>query len=164
MASQITAEDNQAVSGNAKEEASTSREDSQKMPGDNNDKQDSTKLPSWSQKPKSEEEEVVKQDDNNNDDNTSSLQKSEEEVDDEQPELTFPQQLMEAIESESTSPNGVIIQNSPDNEKNGKLVLEWGEKGNSFIIRDKTLFEREVVSKYFNVKCKFMSFVRKLYR
>ena len=45
-----------------------------------------------------------------------------------------------------------------------KRVLEWPPEGKSFTIRDKAKLEREVLPKYFTVKCKFMSFVRKLYR
>ena len=70
-------------------------------------------------------------------------------------EATFPQQLMDMIEKETTS--GAT---TPDGEK----VLEWLPNGDAFIIRDKSLLEKEVLPKYFNAKCKFMSFVRKLYR
>ena len=61
---------------------------------------------------------------------------------------TFPQQLWDAIEQETTLEGG---------------VLEWLPAGDSFIIRDKALFESEVLTKYFN-RCKFLSFTRKLYR
>jgi hypothetical protein len=70
-------------------------------------------------------------------------------------EATFPQQLMDVIEKETTS--GAIM---PSGEK----VLEWLPNGDSFIIRDKALLEKEVLPKHFSAKCKFMSFVRKLYR
>ena len=70
-------------------------------------------------------------------------------------EATFPQQLMDMIEKETTSGN-----TTPNDEK----VLEWLPNGDAFIIRDKSLLEKEVLPKYFNAKCKFMSFVRKLYR
>lgn len=70
-------------------------------------------------------------------------------------EATFPQQLMDVIEKETT--NGTAT-------SGGEKVLEWLPNGDAFIIRDKTLLEKEVLPKYFNIKCKFMSFVRKLYR
>lgn len=70
------------------------------------------------------------------------------------PEATFPQQLMDVIESESE--NGALV--------DGKRVIEWLPDGNSFVIRDKGVLERDVLPKYFSAKCKFMSFVRKLYR
>ena len=76
-----------------------------------------------------------------------------------QPELeerTFPHQLMDMIESETTDDDAVTV--------NGQKAIEWRSKGNKFIIRDKVALERRVLPKYFNNKCKFMSFVRKLYR
>jgi hypothetical protein len=70
-------------------------------------------------------------------------------------EATFPQQLMDVIENETSS--GTTT-------SEGEKVLEWLSNGDAFIIRDKSLLEKEVLPKYFNAKCKFMSFVRKLYR
>jgi hypothetical protein len=70
-------------------------------------------------------------------------------------EATFPQQLMDVVEKETT--NGTTT-------SDGEKVLEWLPNGDAFIIRDKGLLEKEVLPKYFNAKCKFMSFVRKLYR
>lgn len=68
---------------------------------------------------------------------------------------TFPQHLMDAIEQESQQDKPVTI-------------LDWVEGGNAFLIRDKDAFETIVIPKYFDRggvnKCKFMSFVRKLYR
>ena len=66
---------------------------------------------------------------------------------------TFPQHLMDVIEqSQHDEPN----------------ILEWVNGGGAFLIRDKEAFEQNIlVPKYFNRgrnKCKFMSFVRKLYR
>ena len=69
-------------------------------------------------------------------------------------EQTFPQQLMDAIEQETK--NGATI--------NGERVFEWLPGGDAFIIRDKKKLETEVLPRYFSTKCKFMSFVRKLYR
>jgi hypothetical protein len=69
---------------------------------------------------------------------------------------TFPQHLMDVIEQESQQDNN-----------NGDLsILDWVEGGDAFLIRDKVAFERTVLPKYFskNCKCKFISFVRKLYR
>ncbi len=68
---------------------------------------------------------------------------------------TFPQYLMNVIERES--------QHDQPN------ILDWVEVngGDAFLIRDKEAFERNIVPKYFSrgvTKCKFMSFVRKLYR
>ena len=65
---------------------------------------------------------------------------------------TFPQHLMDAIEQES--------------QLDKPCILEWVEGGDAFLIRDKLAFERTVLPKYFskNCKCKFISFVRKLYR
>ncbi|KAL7536624.1 hypothetical protein ACHAXR_007301 [Thalassiosira sp. AJA248-18] len=65
-------------------------------------------------------------------------------------EATFPQQLMDVIEKETKE--GVTI--------DGERVLEWLPAGDAFVIRDKKRFEKEVLPKYFNSKCKFMSFVR----
>mmetsp|Transcript_18495 Transcript_18495/g.38882 ORF Transcript_18495/g.38882 Transcript_18495/m.38882 type:complete len:375 (-) Transcript_18495:124-1248(-) len=70
-------------------------------------------------------------------------------------EATFPQQLMDAIEQE-TKDGGATI--------NGLKVVEWLPSGDAFVIRDKKSFERVVLPRYFSAKCKFMSFVRKLYR
>lgn len=70
-------------------------------------------------------------------------------------EATFPQQLMDVIESETK--DGITL---PD----GKKVLEWLPSGDAFIVRNKQVFEKEVCPKHFSTKCKFMSFVRKLYR
>lgn len=95
-------------------------------------------------------------------------------------ELTFPQQLMEAVDGETnippTAPNAIVT-------SKGERVLEWwsgdvsikgddnegGEgngtgRGSAFVIRDKALFESDVLPKYFAQRCKIMSFVRKLYR
>ena len=68
----------------------------------------------------------------------------------------FPQYLMNVIELESQH----------DQQPN---ILDWVEVngGDAFLIRDKEAFERNIVPKYFSrgvTKCKFMSFVRKLYR
>ena len=71
-------------------------------------------------------------------------------------ETTFPQQLMDLIEFETTDDNAVSV--------NGQKAIEWLPKGDKFIIRDKKALESCVLPKYFNKKCKFMSFVRKLYR
>lgn len=67
----------------------------------------------------------------------------------------FPQYLMNVIELES--------QHDQPN------ILDWVEVNgdDAFLIRDKEAFERNIVPKYFSrgaTKCKFMSFVRKLYR
>ena len=70
-------------------------------------------------------------------------------------EATFPQQLMDVIERETANGSSTSA---------GEKVLEWLPNGDAFIIRDKALFEREVLPKHFSAKCKFMSFVRKLYR
>jgi hypothetical protein len=72
---------------------------------------------------------------------------------------TFPQHLMDIIEQESQR-----------HEK--PRILEWVEGGDAFLIGDKEAFEQILLPKYFNHKggtaskntCKFMSFVRKLYR
>lgn len=69
-------------------------------------------------------------------------------------EATFPQQLMDVIEQETDG--GVVV--------DGERVLEWIPSGNAFVIRDKAKLEKEVLPKYFSVRCKFTSFVRKLYR
>ncbi len=63
---------------------------------------------------------------------------------------------MDMIESETTDDDAVTV--------NGQKAIEWRSKGNKFIIRDRVALERRVLPKYFNDKCKFMSFVRKLYR
>jgi hypothetical protein len=70
--------------------------------------------------------------------------------------LNFPQQLMCLIERETVDDNAVNI----DKEK----AIEWLSTGDKFIIRDKSTLETGVLPKYFSNKCKFMSFVRKLYR
>ena len=72
---------------------------------------------------------------------------------------TFPQHLMDVIEQESQ-------QQDNNNDKPSSCVLEWVEGGDAFLIRDKVAFERTVLPKYFskNCRCKFISFVRKLYR
>ena len=63
---------------------------------------------------------------------------------------TFPQQLMDAIDQES---------------QHYMPILEWVETGDAFVIREKVAFEHHVLPKYFSSsKCKFASFVRKLYR
>ncbi len=85
-----------------------------------------------------------------NDDDDASAQSQSE-----QQETTFPQQLMDLIESETTDDNAVTV--------NGQKAIEW-LSGDKFIIRDKVALERRVLPKYFNNKCKSMSFVRKLYR
>lgn len=72
---------------------------------------------------------------------------------------TFPQQWMDVIEKESTDPTAPRLKDDPN-----KRVLEWLPKGESFIIRDLSAFEREVLPRYFSAGCKFMSFIRKLYR
>lgn len=72
-----------------------------------------------------------------------------------QHDATFPQQLMHVIESE-TKDGGVML--------DGERVVEWLPSGDAFVIRDKATLERDVLPKYFNAKCKFMSFLRKLYR
>ena len=69
-------------------------------------------------------------------------------------EVTFPQKLMEVIEKEARDGTKV----------DGEPVLDWGEEGKSFLIRDKAMFERRVLPRHFTAPCKFMSFVRKLYR
>ena len=71
-------------------------------------------------------------------------------------ETTFPQQLMDLIESETTDDNAVSV--------SGQKAIEWLSNGDKFIIRDKAALETLVLPKYFSKKCKFMSFVRKLYR
>ena len=71
-------------------------------------------------------------------------------------ETTFPQQLMDLIESETTDDNAVTV--------HGQKAIEWHSTGDKFIIRDKVALESCVLPKYFNNKCKYMSFVRKLYR
>mmetsp|Transcript_11613 Transcript_11613/g.23274 ORF Transcript_11613/g.23274 Transcript_11613/m.23274 type:complete len:382 (+) Transcript_11613:115-1260(+) len=71
-------------------------------------------------------------------------------------ETTFPQQLMDLIESETTDDNAVTV--------HGQKAIEWHSTGDKFIIRDKVALESCVLPKYFIKKCKYMSFVRKLYR
>ena len=72
-------------------------------------------------------------------------------------EATFPQQLMDVIEHETK--NGALT-------TSGERVIEWlpTAENDQFIIRDKKIFEKQLLPKYFNAKCKFMSFIRKLYR
>lgn len=72
-------------------------------------------------------------------------------------DTTFPQQLMDAIEHETMAPDGFMMDD-------GERVLEWSEDGTSFVVRHKAIFESHVIPRHFNVKCKVMSFVRKLYR
>jgi len=86
-----------------------------------------------------------------NDDDESSIQ-SQSQIQ----ETTFPQQLMDLIESETTDDNAVTVHD--------QKAIEWLSKGDKFIIRDKVALESRVLPNYFNNKCKFMSFVRKLYR
>lgn len=71
-------------------------------------------------------------------------------------EVTFPRQLMDVIEHQSTK-GGAVTASS-------ERVLDWLPSGDAFIIRDKVVLEKEVLPKHFSAKCKFMSFVRKLYR
>lgn len=71
-----------------------------------------------------------------------------------EPEAPFPQQLMDVIEKETEG--GSVV--------DGERVLEWIPSGKAFVIRDKGKLEKEVLPKYFRVKCKFASFARKLYR
>lgn len=71
-------------------------------------------------------------------------------------EATFPEQLMDAIEQETNDEAAVRVK--------GERVLEWLPSGKSFVIRDKKSLEKDVLPKHFTAKCKFMSFVRKLYR
>ena len=84
-----------------------------------------------------------------NDDDDASTQSQSQET-------TFPQQLMDLIESETTNDNAVTV--------HGQKAIEWLSEGDKFIIRDKLALESRVLPKYFNKKCKFMSFIRKLYR
>eukprot|EP00581_Thalassiosira_minuscula_P014220 CAMPEP_0183725270 /NCGR_PEP_ID=MMETSP0737-20130205/19947_1 /TAXON_ID=385413 /ORGANISM="Thalassiosira miniscula, Strain CCMP1093" /LENGTH=468 /DNA_ID=CAMNT_0025956183 /DNA_START=204 /DNA_END=1610 /DNA_ORIENTATION=+ len=79
---------------------------------------------------------------------------AEEELEFRIQEATFPRQLMDVIEHETKK--GATI--------NGERVLEWLPAGDSFIIRDKAALEKKVLPRHFSAKCKFMSFVRKLYR
>jgi hypothetical protein len=72
-------------------------------------------------------------------------------------DTTFPQQLMDAIEHETMAPDGFM-------GDDGERVFEWSEDGTSFVVRHKAIFESHVIPRHFNVKCKVMSFVRKLYR
>ena len=71
-------------------------------------------------------------------------------------EVTFPQLLMDAIERETTRADGTLTVKR-------ERVFEWLPAGDSFVVRDRLAFEKKVLPKYFN-KCKFLSFVRKLYR
>jgi len=71
-------------------------------------------------------------------------------------QLTFPEQLMILIERETVDENAATI--------NGQKAIEWLPTGEEFVIRDKLTLENFVLPKYFSNKCKFMSFVRKLYR
>jgi len=72
------------------------------------------------------------------------------------PEQTFPEALWDMIEIETK--DGIVTAD------NGGRVIEWTEEGDAFIVRDKSALESTVLPKYFSNKCKFMSFVRKLYR
>ena len=62
-------------------------------------------------------------------------------------EATFPQQLMDLIESETTDDNAVIIR--------GQKAIEWLSTGDKFIIRDKKALESHVLPKYFKHETKF---------
>jgi len=77
---------------------------------------------------------------------------------------TFPQQLMDLIEAESTLPPESPTNRGGASVIDGERVVEWLRGGESFVIRDKKRLERDVMPRYFSAKCKFMSFVRKLYR
>ena len=79
--------------------------------------------------------------------------------DESEEELTFPELLMDAIESETTATGDDAILTA-----SGERVMEWQPDGESFVIRDKALLERKVLPRQFAVKTKFMSFLRKLYR
>ena len=104
-----------------------------------------------------------KTDDTKND--TTKVDEDEEEAKQQQePEATFPQQLMDLIESETTSPETATRTTKASGDGTSQLVIEWEPNGEAFVIRDKALLEREVLPRYFSAKCKFMSFVRKLYR
>ncbi len=46
-------------------------------------------------------------------------------------------------------------------EKKNNHVIEWTDNGNCFIVKNKDLFENEILPKYFKHK-KFSSFVRQL--
>lgn len=70
---------------------------------------------------------------------------------------TFPLQLMELIERETLDEDACV-------DEDGQKAIEWLPEGDKFIIRDKDTMENCVLPKYFNDKCMFMSFVRKLYR
>lgn len=70
--------------------------------------------------------------------------------------IPFPLQLMDLIENESVDENAATI--------NGYKALEWLPTGDKFILRDRRTVETCVLTKYFSNNCKFMSFVRKLYR
>lgn len=103
-----------------------------------------------------------------NDMNSNSAAKSLEELKAIQPqEETFPQQLMNLLESETCDDiDAIRCPTTTLNDLNGNVgekVIEW-LIDDSFIIRDKITLEQEVLPKYFDDKCKFMSFVRKLYR
>lgn len=47
-----------------------------------------------------------------------------------------------------------------EEKKNGHII-EWTDNGNCFIVKNKDLFENEILPKYFKHK-KFSSFVRQL--
>ena len=64
---------------------------------------------------------------------------------------TFPEKLMDALEKETPR------EEAADSD-GGTWILAWSPTGDVFFVRDKASFE-----KYFK-KCKFMSFMRKLYR
>ncbi|KAL9186806.1 hypothetical protein ACHAXT_010526 [Thalassiosira profunda] len=72
------------------------------------------------------------------------------------PDQTFPQQLMDVLDSESTEGTSFV--------DGGKRVFEWTRDGTAFVIRDKAKLEKEVLPRHFTARCKYMSFVRKLYR
>lgn len=96
---------------------------------------------------------IAKKATHNNDDDASIQSQSQSQPQ----EATFPQQLMDLIESETTDDNAVIVR--------GQKAIEWLSTGDKFIIRDKKAVESRVLPKYFKTKSiKFMSFVRKLYR
>jgi len=71
-------------------------------------------------------------------------------------EPLFPEIMMDVLEKE-TSEDGEVT-------ANGEKVFEWLPLGKAFIVRDRMIFQNNVVPKYFGNKCKFLSFTRKLYR
>lgn len=46
-------------------------------------------------------------------------------------------------------------------DKKNAHIIEWTDNGNCFIVKNKDLFENEILPKYFKHK-KFSSFVRQL--